>query len=246
VGQVIQFYANLLTDKEPGGKNLTGQVRDVVKSILRGVWNFIAVPDQSDWYPDPAAPTISAKLGGKPATFGIYNLNPYVWFVHTIEHMSGYAFSVDDDVANPAAPGPVLSQDKTTNHSPGNLQIAFGGIKGFGNPNEWFPTIPWGEIDTTATISKVGGTGLYRNDYMITVTGPEKTDFYMKLFNQINNPGDGQIGAYISAPAYLATGTTLIFKGPNGADRPQIVISQPPIKLTNDPIPIRITGTLLP
>ena len=56
VGQVIQFYANLPTDGiTPGGKNLTGQVRDVVKSILRGVWNFVAVPDQKNWYPDPAA-----------------------------------------------------------------------------------------------------------------------------------------------------------------------------------------------
>ena len=46
VGRVIQFYANLPTDTLPGGKNLTGQVRDVVKSLLRGVWNFTAVPDQ--------------------------------------------------------------------------------------------------------------------------------------------------------------------------------------------------------
>src|SRR4029077_20564809 len=38
VSRVIQFYANLPTDTLPGGKDLTGQVRDVVKSLLRGVW----------------------------------------------------------------------------------------------------------------------------------------------------------------------------------------------------------------
>jgi hypothetical protein len=253
VGQVIQFYANLPTDGLPGGKNLTGQVRDVVKSILRGVWNFIAVPNQLDWYPNPATPTPDATVDNKPAKFGIYNLDPYVWFVHTVEQMSGYAFSVDDDVANPAAPGPVLAADKTTNHTPSNLQIAFGGIQGFGNPNEWFPTIPWGEIDTTATISKVGGDGIYRNNYMITLTDPNNDPKKkpLTLFQQINNPGPGQIGAYISSssPGYIPRGTTLIFKGPNGADKPQIVMLPPKgteIKATDTSIPIMITGTLPP
>jgi hypothetical protein len=251
VGQVIQFYAKLPTDGQPGGKNLTGQVRDVVKSILRGVWNFIAVPNQSDWYPNPATPTPNAEVDNKPAKFGVYNLDPYVWFVHEVQKMSGYAFSVDDDVANPAAPGPVLAPDKTTNHDPSDLQVAFGGIKGFGNPNEWFPTIPWGEIDTTATISKVGGDGIYKDDYMITFTNPndDPTKDPQTLFEQINNPGPGQVGAYVSSssPGYIPRGTTLIFKGPNGADKPQIVLLPPKgteIKATDTPIPIMITGTL--
>ena len=77
-----------------------------MKSILRGVWDFIAIPDQNAWYPNPATPTPNATVDGKAATYGIYNLDPYVWFVHDVEHMAGYAFSVDDDVANPAAPGP--------------------------------------------------------------------------------------------------------------------------------------------
>ena len=68
VGQVIQFYANLPTDGATGGKYLTGQVRDIVKSILRGVWDFIAIPDQNAWYPNPATPTPDAMVDGKPAT----------------------------------------------------------------------------------------------------------------------------------------------------------------------------------
>lgn len=242
IAQIIQFYANLPTDTQPGGKNLTGQVRDVVKSVLRGVWNFIAVPNQNDWYPAPWK-----KTGGK--AFNVYNLNPYVYFVHKVENMAGYAFSVDDDVANPAAAGPVLASDSTPgnpvyNHTPNNLQIAFGGIQGFVNQKEWFPTIPWGQINTTATISKVGGTSDYKNDYMVTFAGPLTPSDYLILFNQINNPGDGQIGASITAPGYLAPGTTLIHKGPNGDNLPQIVLSKPPLKVTapGETIPVTITG----
>jgi hypothetical protein len=64
----------------------------------------------------------------------------------------------------------------------------------------------------------------------------------------INNPGPGQTGAYLSSPGYLNKGTTLIFKGPNGADKPQIVLSEPAIKST-DPdqtVPITITAGVSP
>ena len=60
--------------------------------------------------------------------FNVYNLDPYVWFVHKVEKMSAYGFSVDDDVANPTATGPLLAADGTPNHDPSNLQIDFGGI----------------------------------------------------------------------------------------------------------------------
>jgi hypothetical protein len=254
VDNVIKFDARLPGYDTPNtGPILVGEVRDVVKSILRGVWNFIAVPNQNNWYPNPATPTPGATTGGVPAKFNLLNLDPYVYFVHKVEDMAGYAFSVDDDVANPAAPGPVLAASSTPgnpvyNHTPNNLQIAFGGIAGFGNPNPWFPTIPWGQITTTATISKVGGTGPYANDYMVTFTGPLDPMDYLKLFNQINNPGPGQTGAYISAPGYIKSGTTLIFKGPNGANLPQIVLSQAPIATTkpNQTIPITITAGATP
>ena len=253
MGQVIQFYANLPTDGSPGGKFLTGQVRDVVKSILRGVWNFIAIPDQSQWYPIPGLDTPDAMVDGKPATFGIYNLDPYVWFVHDVEHMAGYAFSVDDDVANPAAPGPVAAQGSTPtnpifNHLPSNLQIAYGGIQGFGTQTPWFPTIPWGEIDTYATISRQVA-GMYDGDEIITLTNKNGVSDQnaLTLFNQINNPGPGQVGAFITATGFIPKGTTLIFKGPNGDTNPQIVMLPPAdgtIKLTDKAIPIMITGTV--
>jgi hypothetical protein len=239
VSRVIQFYALLPTDGLPGGKDLTGQVRDVVKSLLRGVWNFIAVPDQNQWYPDPADPTPGVK------SFNVYNLDPYVWFIHKVENTAGYAFSVDDDVSNPSAAGPVLAPTGEFNHLPSDLQVAVGGIAGLINQNEWFPTLRWGEIDTTATISKVGGKGKYKDYYMITLTNPmndPRKDPH-RLTNQIFNPGGGEIGAYVSNSKYIKRGTTLIFKGPNG-DLTSWVMSQAPLKTGRD-IPVVIYAGFL-
>src|SRR5262249_36520125 len=84
------------------------------------VFNFLdpTVSDPSNWYPDPAKPTPGATLdtgaGPRAIDFGVYNLNPYVWFVHTQLKMSGYGFSLDDDVANTTA---------NTN----SIEVAFGG-----------------------------------------------------------------------------------------------------------------------
>ena len=61
------------------------------------------IPDQSQWYPNPATPTPNATLNGSGITFGIHNLDPYVWFVHRVLNNSSYGFSFDDDVANAQA-----------------------------------------------------------------------------------------------------------------------------------------------
>jgi hypothetical protein len=140
-----------------------------------------------------------------------------------------------------AAPGSTPA-NPNYNHLPNNLQIAYGGIQGFGTPTPWFPTIPWGQINAHATISKQSG-GPYDGYYMITLTDKNA----LTLFNQINNPGPGQVGAYVSSPGFIPPGTTLIFKGPNGDNNPQIIM-QPPkngaIKLTSQAVPITIKGTL--
>src|SRR5262249_21662493 len=73
---------------------LGAEVRDLIKSMLRGVYNFNAVPESThQWYPNPAAPT-----GGR--NFNVYNLDPFVYFVHKTEQLSGYGFSLDDDAAD--------------------------------------------------------------------------------------------------------------------------------------------------
>ena len=49
-----------------GKDSLVGaQVRDLIKSILRGVYDFNKVMDQSLWYPDPAKQTPGATLDSR-------------------------------------------------------------------------------------------------------------------------------------------------------------------------------------
>jgi hypothetical protein len=227
VAHVIKFWAKIPSYDKPWGPILVGEVRDVVKSILRGVHDFEAVPDQTQWYPEPGKPA-----GGRD--FNVYNLDPYVWFVHEVQKMSAYGFSVDDDVSNPTATGPLLSADKSGNHFPNNLRISFGGVGGLGNDKQWFPTTPWGSIETTATISVVPS-GDWAGYSMVTFTGPDA----LKIYNQINNPGAGQVGAYIIAPGFIVPGTTLIHKGPISGDVPQIVLSQKAIS-TDTPITVKV------
>jgi hypothetical protein len=238
VSRVIEFWAKIPGYEEPWGPILVGETRDIVKSILRGVYDYNVIKDQSTWYPAPSKPT-----GGQ--TFNVYNLDPYVWFVHYVQEMSAYGFSVDDDVANPTATGPLLGPDGSANPFPNNLQIGFGGIGGLGNPNQWFPTTPWGALDARVTIGVVPPGFPYAGSSMVTFTGPDA----LKIYNQINNPGDGQVGASILAPGIIPPGTTLIFKGPISGDRPQIVLSQyvPYTLGISTPIPVRIdAGVILP
>jgi hypothetical protein len=234
VSRVIEFWAKIPGFEEPWGPILVGETRDVVKSILRGVYDFNEVKDQSKWYPAPSLPT-----GGQG--FNVYNLDPYVWFVHVVQGMSAYGFSVDDDVSNPTATGPLLGPDGGANHAPNNLKIGFGGIGGLGNPNQWFPTTPWGALDAMATIGVVPPGFPFAGASMVTFTGPDA----LKIYNQINNPGEGQVGASILAPGFIPDGTTLIFKGPISGDRPQIVLSRnvPPVA---SPIPVRIDAGVTP
>ncbi len=208
---------------------------------MRGVYNYYAVPDQTEWYPNPATAT-----GGQ--TFNVYNLDPYVWFMHVEEGISGYAFSVDDDVSNPSATGP---EGDPNNHSPNNLQIASGGIQNSSYPstpalanlNEWFPTTKWGQIQTTATIGVLPNIPKYKQyaGYsFITLTGSNP----LRTLNQIITPGPGQVGAYIFAPGYIVPGTTLIFF-PDGVldpTHPTLVLSQPAVSTTNS-ISITINAT---
>jgi hypothetical protein len=234
VDHVIKFYAKIPTYEQPWGSILVGEARDIVKSILRGVYDYYKVPDQSLWYPNPATAT-----GGQK--FNVYNLDPYVWFVHSVEQLTGYGFSVDDDVANPSATGP---RGDDTNHAPSDLQIGFAGTQGtgklsnakpLGNQKEWFPTTKWGSINTTATIG-IQPDGIYKGYSVITLTGPNA----IRTLNEIITPGPGQVGAYIIAPGYIVPGTTLIYF-PNGVLSPQIILSQKAISTTKS-IPVTINA----
>lgn len=98
------------------------QLRDELKSIMRGVSNFQTYPEfgtisdplsTSQWYPNPALSLTGALLNGEQTSSNVFNLNPYVFFVHRVLGMNGYGFSVDDDTADVGSLG-------------SNMQVAFG------------------------------------------------------------------------------------------------------------------------
>ena len=102
-------------------QTIIAMIRDMIKSVLRGVSDFTMFPDIVDdrgnhlaWYPDP-----KERTGGQ--FFNVFNLDPFVWFVHVQLGFSGYGFSVDDDTADIGAGG--ASKLQLTVSGTGGLEI---------------------------------------------------------------------------------------------------------------------------
>jgi hypothetical protein len=71
-----------LPNSNGGGSKVGSLVRDLIKSILRGVPDFTnpLYSDPSQWYPNPSRDLKTGEpTGGQK--FNVYNLDPYVWFV---------------------------------------------------------------------------------------------------------------------------------------------------------------------
>ena len=79
------------------------------------------------WYPDP-------KDGHGDQKFNVFNLDPFVWFVHVQLKFSGYGFSLDDDIANVGAGYAT------------RLQMTIGGPAKLKNTNEWTIQAPYGPV----------------------------------------------------------------------------------------------------
>jgi hypothetical protein len=126
MGFILTNQAKLTDD----GNMVTAMIRDMIKSVLRGVWDFTKFPDNVDdhvWYPDP-------KEHRGNQRFNVFNLDPFVWFVHVKLGFSGYGFSVDDDTADVGAGG--ASQ----------LQLTVTETGGLKNMNPWTIQAPYGPV----------------------------------------------------------------------------------------------------
>lgn len=126
----------------PGGIVITSTIRDMLKSVMRGVTDFTKYTDTKVWYPDPSLPR-----GNQ--TFNVFNLDPYVWFVHTVLGFSGYGFSLDDDSADVGAGGGtqlLLTIGDRPNGKPGPTT---GSVKTPENPNEWTIQTTYGPVQGT-------------------------------------------------------------------------------------------------
>jgi hypothetical protein len=161
--------------------NISADARDLVKSALRGVPNFATYPE-TDWYPDPSKAT-----GGQD--YNVYNLDPYVWFVHKKLGLSGYGFSFDDDTADVGANGT------------STLSVAVGGLPESFNRSQWAPSAQWGTVSSLGTISQ--GTGSLAGKTIISLKN--KT-----VYNQLSadDPANSVVGAYVSG-GDITPGTNL-------------------------------------
>jgi len=214
VGRTIGADLTHLPNSDPDKGLIGGQVRDLIKSILRGVHDFNVVSDESLWYPDPSVHTGNQQ-------FNVYNLNPFVWFVHHQLKLSGYGFSVDDDAADVGANGS------------NELLITLGKVDKLTNQNEWFGSLPWGEkTDMAATITQ-GTDNLGNPVSILTLSDP-------KIYNQVK-PDDlknSLIGAYVIGDGIVA-GTNL--KAFGNLDKLQFILSHTALS-SNGPIKVTFVG----
>ena len=182
VGNSIGGNVGFLPTAEPTNYvNISADVRDLVKSALRGVPDFTAYPE-SHWYPPPSK-------GTGDQTYNVFNLDPYVWFIHRELRLSGYGFSFDDDTADVGANGT------------STLSMAVGGLGGLSNKFEWASTAQWGTVRSLATISQ--GTGDLAGKTIISLQ--DKT-----VYNQLsaNDPANSVVGAYVTGDG-VERGTNL-------------------------------------
>ncbi|MBN8249290.1 MAG: hypothetical protein J0L84_17825, partial [Verrucomicrobia bacterium] len=132
----------------PDGLAISARIRDMIKSLLRGVSDFTRFAEFDSagrrvWYPDPKTPR-----GG--LSFNAFNLDPFVWFVHVPLGFSGYGFSLDDDTSDVGA-------GEAT-----RLLVTIGGVQGLPNTNEWTiqavygPVSGEGDWDPAKTVSFYG------------------------------------------------------------------------------------------
>jgi hypothetical protein len=196
-------------------KDIEADLRDDVKSILRGVSNFRA-PDESEasgnWYPNPAEVIPAATFtidGRETAKFNVFNLDPYVWFIHSKLNISSYAFSVDDDKAD------VQSRDAT------HLQVAIGGLTGLDRKSEWTFGAPYGAV---------GGPGTLVPGTPANPTNPDKIKSLPEfdVWRRLGFPSvvEGNFGAYVNGPGVLPDTRVVSLAEADGNDQFIVVLDK--------------------
>jgi hypothetical protein len=182
VGANMGFIFTNAAKKTDDAQMVIAIIRDMIKSVLRGVSDFTIYPDVVDdhgkhlsWYPDPAE-----AHGNQP--FNVFNLDPFVWFVHVRLGFSGYGFSVDDDTADVGAGG--ASQ----------LQLTVTGTHGLKNTNPWTIQAPYGPVKNVS----------------IPYSGPASATNGDTLYNAIERVGrDTPIRITTPGQHHLADGNTV-------------------------------------
>jgi hypothetical protein len=181
VGANMGFIFTNEAKKAFDADEVTSMIRDMIKSVLRGVTDFTKFPDLIEngkhtvWYPAPAE-----KHGGQ--AFNVFNLDPFVWFVHVRLGFSGYGFSVDDDTADVGAGG--ASQ----------LQLSVTETGGLKRTDPWTIQAPYGPVGPIS----------------LTYSGPATTTNGDTLYNAIESVSNTTpIKVTTPAPHRLSNGDTV-------------------------------------
>lgn len=206
-------------DGEVAFQNISADARDTLKSALRGVpdFNDTTKYPESLWYPDPAL-----KIGGRE--FNVFNLDPYVWFVHEKLGLSGYGFSFDDDAADVGA-------DLTN-----SLAIAIGGTTGLPNQKQYFPSTPYGTgLTSQATIR------LSDSHDLLPLNTPILRVQDKIVYHQVKatDVANALTGAFVSGGT-LAKGTQIVGYGDNNAQ--EFILSANVTAAVSTPFTITFTG----
>ena len=193
VGANMGYIFNNAAKDEFDAQEIIAMIRDMIKSVLRGVSDFTKFPDVVEqgkhtvWYPDPAE-----RTGNQ--FFNVFNLDPFVWFVHVKLGFSGYGFSVDDDTADIGAGGA------------SELQLTVSGKGGLKNKNEWTIQAPYGPVKNVS----------------LPYSGPASSTNGDTLYNRVVKVSNTTpITITAVAPHYLSTGATVVIdqvEGPAGTN----------------------------
>jgi hypothetical protein len=201
-------------------------IMNQIKSALRGVPDFTSplYSNPSQWYPHPAVTT-----GGQ--NFNIYNLDPFIWFIHQKLGLSAYAFGLDDDIGDVGAGGAT------------QLDVSVGGLGGLPNQDPASP-IPYPFANTAnygpvqATIAKAPPVG------SSVITG-----LPLQVVNQIAgaNFSNHTAGVLVNGPGVPLGTTVLVFDSTHG----MVTLSAPVTSFSTGPAtysffgPVVGTGTVL-
>jgi hypothetical protein len=206
---------------------ISANVRDLGKSVLRGVPDFNIFPNTNTtdaqwkpgaWYPPPSKATDGTN-------YNVFNLDPYVWFIHQKLGLSGYGFSFDDDASDIGAKGT------------STLSIAYAGLDGIKNKSEWFASTPWGVVTTEgATISQYNGPDMKLKGS--TIVSLVKSWRGIEVYNMVrpDDPANAALGAYLDGKGIVnnpATNTFTRIKDLLNLDELTFIITQKP----NIPLP---------
>jgi hypothetical protein len=215
---------------------ISADVRDLGKSVLRGVPNFTNYPNTyatdaqwqvGDWYPPPSQ-------GTDGQNYNVFNLDPYVWFVHQDLHLSGYGFSFDDDASDIGAGGT------------SSLSVSYAGLGGLPKSDEWFASTPWGVVHSKdATISQYSGTDPTLQTK--TMVALQQSWAGIIAFNKIrpDDLANSLLGAYIDGKGIINNPATNNFTRVErllGSDELTFVMSQAP-SVVNLPYKADLTFT---